>query len=105
MAYEGLSDRNAIEAEGPWADRELPKTIYQMLADVAQKFPQRPAFSYQLTSGPQDPRETLSWQQVHDTACQTANLFRELGVEETDVVAYVLPNACLLYTSPSPRDS
>lgn len=91
--YAGRADRDAIEAESAWEDRDLPKTMHAMLADVKGRFGTRPAFSYQLTSGPKDPKETLSWNEVYDRSCQTANLLRGLGVGEKDVVAYVLPNA------------
>ncbi|GFE65523.1 acyl-CoA synthetase [Litoreibacter roseus] len=91
--YAGLADRNAIEAEMPWTDRELPVTLHQMMADVAGRFPDRPAFSYQLTSGPTDAKETLTWQQMHEQSTQAANMFRALGIGEKDVVAFVLPNA------------
>ncbi len=93
MSFSGLADRDAIEAEAKWEDRDLPGTIHSMLEDVKNRFPSRPAFSYQLTSGPNDAKETLNWQEIYDSACQSANLFRDLGVGESDVVAYVLPNA------------
>ncbi|MCI5095439.1 MAG: acyl-CoA synthetase [Rhodobacteraceae bacterium] len=92
MSFAGVADRNAIENEMPWADRPLPKTLYQMLSDTAGKFPNNPAVSYQIFSGPQDKAETLNWSELLGRVCQAANLFRSLGVGENDVVAYVLPN-------------
>ncbi len=91
--YASKADRDAIEAEQPWAERDLPKTMYQFLTGTTEKFSNRNAFSYQLTSGPTDPKETLTWSQLHARTCQTANMFRALGVGESDVVAYILPNA------------
>jgi fatty-acyl-CoA synthase/long-chain acyl-CoA synthetase len=79
--------------EMPWSARDVPTTVYEMLAGTAAKFPDRPAISYQLMSGATDKAETLSWSQFHDQVCQAANLFRSLGVGEGDVVALVLPNA------------
>ena len=49
--------------------------------------------SFQLLSGPTDKAETLTWTDLLAQSCQAANLFRSLGVGETDVVAYLLPNA------------
>jgi fatty-acyl-CoA synthase/long-chain acyl-CoA synthetase len=92
MGFAGFEDRNAIEAEAAWEDRDLPKTLYQMLAGTAKKFPDLDAVSFQLLSGPADKAETLSWGQVLAQTVQAANLFRSLGVGESDVVAYVLPN-------------
>ena len=93
MTIETLADRDAIENEMPWDQRALPKTIYGLLSETAGKYPNNPAYSFQLLSGPTDPAETLTWTQIKDQVTQAANLFRSLGVGETDVVAYVLPNS------------
>lgn len=92
MTYAGMADRNAIETEMPWPERDIAKTLWQQLTRTAAEFPQRPAVSYQLLSGPADKAETVSWAQLRDRTAQAANLFRSLGVGENDVVAYVLPN-------------
>jgi fatty-acyl-CoA synthase/long-chain acyl-CoA synthetase len=94
MAFMTRQDALDIQNEMPWAARERPQTIYQMLSQVAGRFPNRPAISYQLFSGATDKAQTLTWQQFHDQCCQAANLFRSLKVGEGDVVALVLPN-CL----------
>ena len=93
MTFAGIDDRNAIEAEMPWHDRDLPTTLYGVLSETASKFPNHNAVSYQIFSGPADKAETLTWSELKDKVTQTANLFRSLGVGETDVVAYILPNA------------
>ena len=93
MAFATIADVAAIEQESTWADRDVPKTLYQMLSRTAGRFPDNRAVSYQIFSGPEDKAETLTWRQVKDKTTQAANLFRSLGVGETDVVAYVLPNA------------
>jgi acyl-CoA synthetase (AMP-forming)/AMP-acid ligase II len=92
MGYSGIADRDAIEAESAWEERDLHKTLYGMLSSTASKFPNNKAISYQLLSGPTDYAETLTWQQFHDKSVQAANLFRNLGIGPKDVVAYVLPN-------------
>ena len=92
MTFAGIEDRNAIEAEMPWEERDVPKTLYALLSNTAQKFPSHDAISYQIFSGPKDKAETLSWSELHAKTTQAANLFRSLGVGPTDVVAYVLPN-------------
>ncbi|MBQ0767423.1 MAG: acyl-CoA synthetase [Sulfitobacter litoralis] len=91
MSFAGIEDRNAIEAEMPWADRDVPKTLWGMLSETAGKFPSHDAISYQLFSGPKDHAETLSWSQLRGQVGRAANLFRSLGVGPPDVVAYVLP--------------
>lgn len=94
MAFMTRQDALDIQNEMPWAERERPETLYQMLSEVARKFPNRPAISYQLFSGATDKAQTLTWQQFHEQCCQAANLFRSLKLGESDVVALVLPN-CL----------
>ncbi|MGC3936174.1 acyl-CoA synthetase [Roseobacter sp. EG26] len=93
MTFAGIDDRNAIEAEMPWADRPLPKTLYGLLSETAGKFPNHNAVSYQIFSGPTDKAETLTWSALKDQVTQAANLFRSLGIGKDDVVAYILPNA------------
>ncbi|MFC4671181.1 acyl-CoA synthetase [Seohaeicola nanhaiensis] len=92
MSIVTKADRDAIENEMPWAKRDLPVTLYQMLSQTAAKYPQHKAFSYQLLSGPTDKAETMTWAETLQKVNQVANLFRSLGIGETDVVAYVLPN-------------
>ncbi|VAV96848.1 Long-chain-fatty-acid--CoA ligase [hydrothermal vent metagenome] len=94
MKFTTRQDVLDIQNDMPWAARPRPETVYQMLAHTTRKFPNRPAISYQLMSGPGDRAQTLSWQQFHDQICQAANLFRSLRVGEKDVVALILPN-CL----------
>ncbi|MVO17040.1 acyl-CoA synthetase [Parasedimentitalea huanghaiensis] len=92
MTFAGFADRDALEAEMPFGERDLPATLYGLLSRTASKFPNNSAVSYQILSGPTDKAETLTWKQVKDKTTQAANLFRALGVGEKDVVAYILPN-------------
>lgn len=92
MTYAGLEDRKRIEAEGPWASRDLPVTLFGMLSDTTAKFPNHNAVSYQIFSGPKDKAETLTWSELKAKTAQTANMLRGLGIGPKDVVAYVLPN-------------
>ncbi|WP_380057326.1 acyl-CoA synthetase [Falsihalocynthiibacter sp. SS001] len=87
------ADRDAIEAEARWEDRELATTMYDFVSRTAQKHGDRAAISFQLTSGPKDPSETLTWRELLAKTTQTANFFREIGIGENDVVACMLPNA------------
>ena len=92
MAYEGMTDRNRIEAEMPWEARDLPVTLYGLISRTTEKFPQNNAVSYQIFSGPKDKAETFNWTQLKDKTTQAANLFRSLNIGPKDVVAYILPN-------------
>ncbi|MBK5927303.1 acyl-CoA synthetase [Rhodobaculum claviforme] len=90
--FSSAADRDAVEAEAPWAGIERPATVHALLSRTRARFPDRPALSFQMTSGPKDPAETLSWTDLHRRTTQAANLFRRLGIHEGDTVAYVLPN-------------
>ena len=87
-----LADKRAVEAEMPVEDRWSARTLYQQLAETAGRFPERPAITFQLKSGPTDKVVTLSWREYLAEVTRAANLFRRLGIGPSDTVAYVLPN-------------
>lgn len=89
-----MADRDRIEDEMAYADRQLPRTIYEFLTRTRQAHPNRPAMAFQLMSDPGARACTLTWSEFHERVTETANLFRKLGVGPTDTVAYLLPN-CL----------
>ena len=90
--FASVADRDAIENEMPWAEREMPRTMYEFVTRAKQRWGGRPAVSFQLLSDPRAPAETLTWSELHGSVTRAANLFRDLGVGETDAVAYLLPN-------------
>ncbi|WP_071674032.1 acyl-CoA synthetase [Nioella nitratireducens] len=90
--FANLADVKTIERENPWPDSQPAATIYELLGKTRDRVGQMNAISYQLFSGPTDKAETLTWTQLHGKVTQAANLFRALGVGETDTVAYILPN-------------
>ncbi|SFP77509.1 acyl-CoA synthetase [Tranquillimonas alkanivorans] len=92
MTYASLADRDAIQNEIPWEQRDVPRTMWEMLSRTADAHGTRPALTFQLFSGPTDPAETLNWNDLRAKSAQAANLFRSLGVGEKDVVAFLLPN-------------
>ncbi len=93
MGFASIQDSVNLEQAMPWSERDVPVTLYSLLTNTAQKFPNNNAVSYQLLSGPKDKAETLTWMQLHEKVTQTANLFHGLGIGKDDVVAYVLPNS------------
>jgi len=92
MSFASVADRDIIENEQPFAERDLPATTYSLLSRTAAAHGARDALSFQLLSDPKSKKETLNWTDLHGRATQTANLLRSLGVGEGDVVAYLLPN-------------
>lgn len=92
MPFESIEDTIALENEMPWEERKVPTTMYQFVTRAKDNFGSSNAISFQLLSGPTDKSETLTWGELHARTCQVANMFRDLGIDETDVIACVLPN-------------
>ena len=90
--YATISDKKKIEDEKSLDERLEAKSIYGQLASTAGKYGAKDALSFQLKSGFNDPAETLSWDQLKSQVTKTSNALRNHGIQETDVVAYVLPN-------------
>lgn len=88
-----IEDKIALEKAMPWAERQPSTTIYQYVERAAKRFSDRNALSFQITSGPKDKAETLTWGELLSKTTQAANMFRRMGIGENDVVAYLLPNA------------
>ena len=91
--FSGVADRDAVEQEMPYDQRDLPVTLYQFLTRTRDKHGARNAISFQILSDPKSKAETWDWNGLLGKVTQTANLFRALGIGENDVVAYLLPNA------------
>ncbi|MCP5086854.1 MAG: acyl-CoA synthetase [Rhodobacteraceae bacterium] len=87
------SDVVDIEDKMPLEECWSEKTVYQRLCNTRDAHPSRPAVSFQLKSGPKDKSVTLNWTELTRRITQAANLFRSLGIGETDVVAYLLPTS------------
>jgi fatty-acyl-CoA synthase len=87
-----LADKRAAEAGTPLGERWHARTLFAQLEATASRFPDRPAVTFQLKSGPEDKAVTLSWRGLREQVVRAANLFRGLGVGPNDTVAYVLPN-------------
>lgn len=91
MAITDLASVAAVEAEMPVEDRWSARTVYEQLEQTCEKYGSKPAVSFQLLGGPNDPKTTLSWTETKARVTQAANLFRSLGIGPNDVVAYLLP--------------
>ncbi|MDH5530441.1 MAG: acyl-CoA synthetase [Paracoccaceae bacterium] len=91
--FGSVADREALENEMAYADRGMPVTLYQFLTSTRDRHGTRNAVSFQILSGPKDPAATMTWSSLHRRVTQAANLFHSLGIRETDVVAFLLPNS------------
>ena len=89
--FSNVADRDAIQNEMPWADRDLAASVYDQITRTRHKYGKHNAISFQMFADDGAKSETLNWEQFHGKITQAANLFRSLGVQETDTIAYVLP--------------
>ncbi|MBO6601803.1 MAG: acyl-CoA synthetase [Roseicyclus sp.] len=92
VRFANAEDIKAVEQSNPWPASQPATTLYELLSSTKDKFGGMNAISFQLFSGPRDKAETLTWNELHARATQAANLFRSLGIGESDTVAFVLPN-------------
>lgn len=90
--FETAADVQRFVDEMPYDDRGTLTTMYELLSDTTAKFGDRKAVTYQLFAGATDPEETLTWSELKDKVTQTANMFRDLGIDENTTVAMLLPN-------------
>lgn len=88
-----IDDIKALEQEMPVTDRWTATTVYEQLCETRDAYPNKPAVSFQMKSGPKDKAITLSWTELTKKVTQCANLFRSLGIGKDDVVAYLLPTS------------
>ena len=85
--------RDVLDIERvPLSAREIPATTYEMLKTGAALAPDSPALSFFAEA--QHFKKATVWthRELFRRITQAANLFRRLGVERGDVVAFVLPN-------------
>ncbi|MGR3711942.1 MAG: acyl-CoA synthetase [Shimia sp.] len=89
---DAYAEKRALGERATWEETQPYKSIYQMVDTLAQEHGDRPAVTFQLTSGPKDPAKTLSYDALRVQVTQCANMLYAMGVRKGDVVALVLPN-------------
>ena len=70
----------------------LPASNYELIQQHALAHPDRIALHYFADGAAFDQAQSWTYQAFLERIDQTANLFRSLGIERTDVVTYMLPN-------------
>ena len=90
--FNDLAGKKSIEQGMPWNDVENPTTIFDALSITKNGYGTKSAISFQIEANPKSYAETLTWNDVYQRVCQTANFFNSLGVGRDDVVAFLLPN-------------
>lgn len=71
---------------------ELPTSVYQVLVNSAKKYSDRTALHFFLQGAAFDKSVSFTYTQFLQKVNAAANMFRDLGVGEKEVVTYILPN-------------
>jgi fatty-acyl-CoA synthase len=71
---------------------ELSKSVYEVLANSTQKYANRKALHFFLQGKNYDKPSSYTYQQLFEKVNATANMFRDLGIGDKDIVTYILPN-------------
>ncbi len=91
MTVASYDDVLAIERV-PLAERKIPPKPYDMLRAGAAIAPDAPALTFFAEAGRFKKATVWSHRELFRHITQAGNLFRRLGVERGDAVAFILPN-------------
>ncbi len=86
-----LADIAAIESI-PLAERQLPASTYEAVGRAATRWPEQPALIFFLRGTAFRQSVTYTYRDLLARITQAANLFTHLGLQEDQVVSYLLPN-------------
>lgn len=89
--YATLADIKAIEQVPLW-ERIKHRSTYDVLKDVAARFPSRPAIHYLPNGQATDTPVEITFRQLFGRITQTANLLNDLGVRADEPISFMLPN-------------
>ncbi|MFN7040154.1 MAG: acyl-CoA synthetase [Acidovorax temperans] len=88
-AIAGIADIHALEAQGC---APLPRSTYEMIGAAARAHASAPALSFFARVQDHARPEVWTYATLFAGITATANYLHELGVRQSDVVAFVLPN-------------
>lgn len=74
------------------AQRDLPKSTYELIGRSAQRTPDATALTFLLQGSDDEQPFTLSYAELFAEITQTANAFHRLGLAKNQVVSFLLPN-------------
>lgn len=71
---------------------QMHHSVYDVLAESAEKFKDRIALHFFLQGKDYQKPVSFTYQSFFEKVNATANMFRDLGIGDKDVVTYILPN-------------
>ncbi len=87
-----VSSRKDIVAFEKLPLPDLPESTYQAILNSALTYPERIALQFFLQAKDYKKSYNITYQELLDNINATANMFRGLGLMDTDTVTYILPN-------------
>ncbi|HYM32982.1 MAG TPA: acyl-CoA synthetase [Candidatus Cybelea sp.] len=90
MPIATLTDIEALERV-PFSERQPARSVYEMLAAVAGREPDKLAFRSLVKGLPDEPTKDVTYGTLKRRITQAANLFRGLGVGPSDSVSLLMP--------------
>lgn len=85
-----LAEVEEVE-QTPWQDRLMAQNVYAAIARSANAWPDRPAIHFLAHGQLDDEPETILYRDLLARITATANLLRDLGIGDTDVVTLLMP--------------
>jgi len=87
-----LTTRKDILEHEAEALPQLPPHTYEVVAQSASRYPDRKALKFFLQGDKYQKSVEWTYHALLGEITATANMFRDLGINDTDVVSYILPN-------------
>lgn len=85
-----LAEVEEVE-QTPWQDRLMSENVYAAIAKSANAWPDRPAIHFLKHGQLDDEPQTILYRDLLARITATANLLRDLGIGDTDVVTLLMP--------------
>ena len=92
MAIKNIDDIIDLETRCPDPFVNLPQNTYKMIERTALSQPEAPALSFIADVEHYTRPATWTYRELLADITRAANLFRRLGVNKGDAIAYILPN-------------
>jgi len=90
IAIRSVEDLRRLETVDLW-QRIGATSVLAAIEQTAARYPDRPALTFLPDADPNTPAQVLSYRRLVEKIRQSANFFRDLGVDEHSSVAFLLP--------------
>lgn len=92
ITIKSIKDIETIERTQSFPELMPHKTTYESIRAGALKAPNKAAIAFFLSGDQYDKPDYISYSELMRNITRTANFFRGIGLEDNDVLAFLLPN-------------